>query len=67
MYVCEYIWNARLSQIRVNPSTGSRTPYCDLDIAATYYGPTEQADYNGRVYNSLRTCCPHTVNGYESA
>jgi hypothetical protein len=67
VYVCEYVWNARTLQIRINPNTGSRSAYCRKDQAATYYGVTSQADYNGKVYNDRRTCCRHTINGYLSA
>lgn len=67
VYVCEWVYNARLGVVRVNPNTGTRSAYCAKDQAATYYGPTYQADYNGKVYNDRRTCCRHTINGYLSA
>jgi hypothetical protein len=67
VYVCEFVWNARTQQVRINPSTGSRSAFCRKDHAATYYGVTSQADYNGKVYNDGRTCCRHTINGYLSA
>ncbi len=67
VYVCEFVYNAAAGQVRVNPNTGSRSAYCAKDQAATYYGPTSVAQYNGKVYNDGRTCCRHTINGYLSA
>jgi hypothetical protein len=58
--VCQIMWNNRTQQYRPGLS-------CDLQSTSHWYGVTNRADYNAKVYIHPNVCCAHTIWGYAVA
>jgi hypothetical protein len=60
VWVCQMMYNANTGQFRTGMS-------CDLDTTSHWYGVTNVASYNAKVYIDNVTCCAHTIWGYAVA